>query len=68
MGGACSTYGERRTCTGFWWGCLRERDHLEDPGIDRMIIFRRISGSGMGGWTGLKWLRISKGSEHLKTR
>ena len=19
---------------GFWWGSLRERDHLEDPGID----------------------------------
>jgi hypothetical protein len=20
--------------TGFWWGNLRERDHLEDPGVD----------------------------------
>jgi len=20
--------------TEFWWGSLRERDHLEDPGID----------------------------------
>jgi hypothetical protein len=19
---------------GFWWGYLRERDHLEDPGVD----------------------------------
>jgi len=19
---------------GFWWGNLRERDHLEDPGVD----------------------------------
>jgi hypothetical protein len=24
--------------TRLWWGNLRERDHLEDPGIDRRII------------------------------
>jgi hypothetical protein len=23
----------------FWWGNLRERDYLEDPGIDERIIF-----------------------------
>jgi hypothetical protein len=28
--------------TGFWWGNLRERDHLEDPGLDRKIILRWI--------------------------
>jgi hypothetical protein len=28
--------------TGFWWGNLREKDHLEDPGTDGMIILRRI--------------------------
>jgi len=30
--------------TGFWWGNLREREHLEDPGVDRIIlrcIFRK---------------------------
>jgi hypothetical protein len=26
--------------TGFWLGNLRERDHLEDPGVDRRIILR----------------------------
>jgi hypothetical protein len=26
--------------TGFWWGNLRERDHVEDPGVDRKIIRR----------------------------
>ena len=28
--------------TGFWWGHLRLRDHLEDPGIDGRIILRWI--------------------------
>jgi len=43
MGGACSTYGGRREVhTRFWWGNLRERDHLEDPGVD--------------GWKILKWI------------
>jgi hypothetical protein len=30
--------------TGFWCGNLRERDHLEDPGVDERIlrwIFRK---------------------------
>ena len=33
IGGACSTYGGE-AYTGFWRGNLRERDHLEDPGVD----------------------------------
>jgi hypothetical protein len=28
--------------TGFWWGNLRERDHLEDPNVDGRIILRWI--------------------------
>jgi len=38
--------GERRGDTGFRWGNLRERDHLEDPGIDRRPILthcRRVT-------------------------
>jgi hypothetical protein len=28
--------------TGFWWESLRERDQLEDPGVDLRIILRWI--------------------------
>jgi hypothetical protein len=48
--------------TGFWRGNLREIDHLEDPGIDRRIILRRIFRTwGGGAWTGSIWLRIGTG-------
>jgi hypothetical protein len=32
--------GEGEACTGFWWGNLREGDHLEDRSVDRRIILR----------------------------
>ena len=28
--------------TGFWWGDLKERDHLEDLGVDRRIVLKWI--------------------------
>jgi hypothetical protein len=30
--------GRGEAYTGFWWGNLRERDHLRNPGIDGRII------------------------------
>jgi hypothetical protein len=36
-----STY-IKEVCTGFWWGNLRERDHLGDPDVDGRIILRLI--------------------------
>ena len=32
--------GREEAYTGFWWGNLRERGHLEDPGVDGWIILR----------------------------
>jgi hypothetical protein len=31
---------QRKGHTGFWWGCLREREHLEDLVIDGRVILR----------------------------
>jgi hypothetical protein len=39
-------YGRGERCM-FWWGNLRERDHLEDLGVDGRIILDGSSGSGM---------------------
>jgi len=38
VGGACSKYGGKERCIGFWRGNQRERDHLEDPGLGGRII------------------------------
>ena len=35
--------------TGFWWGNLKERDHLDDPGVDMRIILRWIFRKLAGG-------------------
>jgi hypothetical protein len=29
--------GRGRVNRGFWWGNMRERDHLEDPGVNGRI-------------------------------
>jgi hypothetical protein len=60
MGGACNAYvGRGEAFTGFWWGNLKERDHLRDPGVDRMILLRWIFRKwGVAVWTGSGWLKI----------
>jgi len=58
MEGTCSRYGgERRGAYRVWWGNLRERDHLENPGLDGRIIIRWIFKCGCGGWD---WIELAQ--------
>jgi hypothetical protein len=45
---------------------LRERDHLEHPGLDERIIFRQIFRKwDVEAWTGSIWFIIGTGDGHL---
>jgi hypothetical protein len=43
--------------TGFWWGNLREGNHLEDPGTDGRIILKYICEKWYGG---MDWIDIAE--------
>ena len=42
LAGHVARMGRGDAYTGLWWGNLRERDRLEDPGLDGRIILRWI--------------------------
>ena len=42
--------------TGFWWRNLKERDHLEGPGVDGRIILD-LQEVGCGG---MDWIGVSQ--------
>jgi hypothetical protein len=65
MGRACSTYRRERgeLHIRFWWGNLREGDHLEDPDVDRRMIFTGSSRSGMGD---INWIDLAQGRDRWR--
>ena len=59
-------WGRGEVCTGFWWGNLRGRHHLEDPDVDGRIILGWVLRKwDVGAWTGLIWLWMGTGGWHL---
>jgi len=64
--GHVARMGETRGVYRVWWGNLRERAHLGDPGIVGRIILRWIFRKwDVGIWTGSGRLRIGIGGGHL---
>ena len=62
MGGTCSMYGEEERCIqSLGGGNMRERDYLEDPGIDGSVISKWIFRK----WDGRKGLDLSRGQEQV---
>jgi hypothetical protein len=49
--------GRREVNTGFWWGDLREGNHLGDTGVDGRIILRQILGKCDGG---MNWIELAQ--------
>jgi hypothetical protein len=49
IGRACSTHGDRRVA----YRNLREKGHLENPGLNGRIILKWIFRKWYGIWTGL---------------
>jgi hypothetical protein len=47
-------------CTGFWWECIKEKDHLEDQGVDGRMGSKWTLGRLVGG---VEWIHLAQDRE-----
>jgi len=59
LGRACDTCGRQERCIQvfFWWGKLREREHLEEVGADGEDYVK--TGLQEVGWGGMDWIDLA---------
>ena len=50
-------WGRGEVYTGFWQGNMRERDHLEDPGVQEENIKMDLQELG---WGGMDWIDLAQ--------
>jgi hypothetical protein len=53
-------WGRGEVPAGFRWESLRQRDHLEDIGVNRRIILKWIIKTG---WEGVYWIYVGQERE-----
>jgi hypothetical protein len=56
-------WGTGEVHVGFWWGNLRERDHLGDPGLGERIILKWIFKKWVGG---MDWIDLAQDTDRWR--
>jgi hypothetical protein len=64
MGGPCNKYGGEdriKVYTGFWWGDLREGNHLDGPAVFGCMILKiDLQEKEWRGGGGLDWIDVAQ--------
>jgi hypothetical protein len=57
VGEACGSHGRGEESTFFWWESPKERDHLDDQGVDGRMGSQCILGRMAGG---VEWIQLTQ--------